>query len=344
MKCLEKDRQRRYETPNELAADLVRFVNNEPVMAAAPSLSYQLAKLYRRNKTAAHLCLSVILALLIGFFGVLWQWRAAVNARKEKEHQTQVALGARDDARREEERARLAEQRAQDRAREVQRNLASEYLRRGQRLCEQDAVSQGLHWFVRALETAPSDSRDFEAVVRENVSAWAPYANTPVAFLQHTGLPRYAAFSPDGNFLVTSFGDTRVWSVSSKEEVAVLHQSDVEWPPAPTAREEKVKVTNVAPFDRAIAFSRDNQVIWFWNDHNLFIWTWKANKAFRVRLQQIETILAYDSAGLRVLGLCGERRPWSLVDRGERAPTPEANTPQANNGHVGQTGARGIQR
>jgi serine/threonine protein kinase len=37
MKCLEKDRQRRYETANGLAADLKRHLNNEPVVARPPS-------------------------------------------------------------------------------------------------------------------------------------------------------------------------------------------------------------------------------------------------------------------------------------------------------------------
>ena len=37
LKCLEKDRNRRYETPNGLAADLRRYLNHEPVEAGPPS-------------------------------------------------------------------------------------------------------------------------------------------------------------------------------------------------------------------------------------------------------------------------------------------------------------------
>ena len=50
MKCLEKDRRHRYETPSELVSDLHRHLNNEPVSAAAPSLSYQLQKYHRKHK------------------------------------------------------------------------------------------------------------------------------------------------------------------------------------------------------------------------------------------------------------------------------------------------------
>ncbi len=52
MKCLEKDRQRRYDTANGLAADLKRHLTNEPVLARPPSQLYRLQKMARRNKAA----------------------------------------------------------------------------------------------------------------------------------------------------------------------------------------------------------------------------------------------------------------------------------------------------
>jgi hypothetical protein len=50
MKAMAKERQRRYDTANGLAMDVVRFVRDEPVTARPPSRGYQLAKLVRRNK------------------------------------------------------------------------------------------------------------------------------------------------------------------------------------------------------------------------------------------------------------------------------------------------------
>ena len=50
MKCLEKDRTRRYETANGLAADLKRHLNNEPVVARPPSNVYRMQKFVRRHK------------------------------------------------------------------------------------------------------------------------------------------------------------------------------------------------------------------------------------------------------------------------------------------------------
>src|SRR5258706_6328924 len=52
MKCLEKDRTRRYETANALAMDLQRHLKDEPVVACPPSNLYRFQKLVRRNKTA----------------------------------------------------------------------------------------------------------------------------------------------------------------------------------------------------------------------------------------------------------------------------------------------------
>src|SRR5438105_213993 len=50
MKCLEKDRARRYETANGLASDIKRHLENEPVVARPPSRRYRFKKLLRRNK------------------------------------------------------------------------------------------------------------------------------------------------------------------------------------------------------------------------------------------------------------------------------------------------------
>ncbi len=66
MKCLEKDRQRRYDTANGLAADLKRHLNNEPVTARPPSQLYRLQKMVRRNKAATFGVASVALALVVG--------------------------------------------------------------------------------------------------------------------------------------------------------------------------------------------------------------------------------------------------------------------------------------
>jgi serine/threonine protein kinase/Tol biopolymer transport system component len=51
MKSLEKDRARRYETPNALASDILRHLEHEPVLARGPSTTYRLQKLLRKHRS-----------------------------------------------------------------------------------------------------------------------------------------------------------------------------------------------------------------------------------------------------------------------------------------------------
>ncbi len=66
MKCLEKDRTRRYETANGLARDIERHLENEPVVACPPSRLYRFQKMVRRNKVVFAAVVSVIGALFVG--------------------------------------------------------------------------------------------------------------------------------------------------------------------------------------------------------------------------------------------------------------------------------------
>src|SRR5262245_21010702 len=52
MKCLEKDRSRRYGTASNLARDIERYLKDEPVEARPPSAWYRLCKAARRNRSA----------------------------------------------------------------------------------------------------------------------------------------------------------------------------------------------------------------------------------------------------------------------------------------------------
>ncbi len=67
MKCLEKDRTRRYETAASLAQDIQRFLSHEPVTARPPSRLYRLQKLVLRNKVVFGAGSAVAMALVAGF-------------------------------------------------------------------------------------------------------------------------------------------------------------------------------------------------------------------------------------------------------------------------------------
>src|SRR5262249_6676329 len=69
MKALEKDRNRRYESASAFAADVQRYLNDEPVQACPPSVSYRLRKFVRRNKGPVMAASVIVLLLLGGIFG-----------------------------------------------------------------------------------------------------------------------------------------------------------------------------------------------------------------------------------------------------------------------------------
>jgi len=83
MKCLEKDRTRRYETANGIAADLKRHLNNEPVVARPPSTAYRLQKAFRRNKLVFVAGAAVAVALLLGIIAAASQAIRATHAKRE---------------------------------------------------------------------------------------------------------------------------------------------------------------------------------------------------------------------------------------------------------------------
>ncbi len=83
MKALEKDRNRRYETANGFAADIQRYLADEPVQACPPSVGYRLRKFVRRNRTGVALAgvVVVFIVLLAGVIGWTVSDRAARQAR-----------------------------------------------------------------------------------------------------------------------------------------------------------------------------------------------------------------------------------------------------------------------
>jgi eukaryotic-like serine/threonine-protein kinase len=66
LKALEKDRARRYSTPLELAADIGRYLRNEPVSAHAPSVAYRARKYIRRHRISVAL-VSLLVLLAVTF-------------------------------------------------------------------------------------------------------------------------------------------------------------------------------------------------------------------------------------------------------------------------------------
>jgi serine/threonine protein kinase len=91
MKAVEKDRQRRYATAAELAADIRRHLENRPVLASPPSRWYRVRKFVRRNRLPVAAASVAAAALLVGFAAAIWQAKIARRERAVAVEQRAVA-------------------------------------------------------------------------------------------------------------------------------------------------------------------------------------------------------------------------------------------------------------
>jgi tetratricopeptide (TPR) repeat protein/serine/threonine protein kinase len=85
MKCLEKDRNRRYETANGLAQDVERYLHDKPVQACPPSAWYHFRKFARRNRGRLAAAAGVFLAVLVMAVSIGWAVRDRAARQVEAE-------------------------------------------------------------------------------------------------------------------------------------------------------------------------------------------------------------------------------------------------------------------
>ncbi|MCI0535179.1 MAG: hypothetical protein L0Z50_08120 [Verrucomicrobiales bacterium] len=81
LKCLEKEPARRYQTAQELADELGRFLADKPILAHPVSRPEKVWRWCRRKPLVASLIAAIVLAILVGFVGVAWQGQRAIQAR-----------------------------------------------------------------------------------------------------------------------------------------------------------------------------------------------------------------------------------------------------------------------
>jgi serine/threonine protein kinase/Flp pilus assembly protein TadD len=97
MKALEKDRNRRYESASAFAADVRRYLDDEPVLACPPSAWYRFRKFGRRHRAALALAFAALLVVAAVAGGVGWVVRDQESRRAVAQHEAGSAL---EDARR----------------------------------------------------------------------------------------------------------------------------------------------------------------------------------------------------------------------------------------------------
>ena len=200
LKCLAKEPGRRYQTAEDFAADVTRFLTNEPISARRLGYVARLSKWRRRNPYIAALTASLALALVLGsaislFFGIRANW-----ARDEAEIASQATAKA------------LSQ---------------SEALRRKVTLALSDTqVQLGLNagspnpeeaclWFASATQSAKSDAKRYSTNLRR-LSSWDQITTKPLsAFSISPRRPQYLFLHPGANHAIVRdrYGRSDVWDL-----------------------------------------------------------------------------------------------------------------------------------
>ncbi|HRI13819.1 MAG TPA: tetratricopeptide repeat protein [Verrucomicrobiota bacterium] len=96
MKCLEKDRARRYDTASGLAADLERYLVHEPILARPPAAAYRVQKWIRRHQVQFVALVAVAAVLLVATAVSAWQALRATRAQRAFQEQAEIAQSVKD--------------------------------------------------------------------------------------------------------------------------------------------------------------------------------------------------------------------------------------------------------
>lgn len=287
LKCLAKEPVRRYRTAGELAADLRRWLADEPIRARPVGRAERLWHWCRRNPLPAGLAATVAALLVVAAVGAsvaaLWLGRAARDA---------------DDARKKEEAARRAEE----------LTLADTYVAQGVAALERDDPAQAVLWFAHAVRLS-GDDPERERANRVRVHAAIRETPLPVHAFPHAGQEMTClAFHPGGRHLLTLSRQQRclVWDLDREQPL--------EW----TSVEKPVSAAVWAPDGAWLALGTPEGAVEIRSFPG-------GEQQHRLQIQGPVEALAVSSDG-RFLALASDRvRVWNT--RTKEFVTPELSHP-----------------
>ncbi len=196
LRALAKEPGRRFPTADELAADLRRHLQGEPIRSRPISRPVRLWLWCRRNRALA--ATITLAATAVACFLIL----AVLFAIRERHH----ARGLAD-----------ALDQSNAHLRQAEYRLAESHISRGLALCEQDNVGPGLLWLTRALNTAPANAEELQHYLRLSLAAWQSRQCPLEVYLAHSANVRAIGFNPDGRtyFTLCSDGVCQCWDTAT---------------------------------------------------------------------------------------------------------------------------------
>jgi WD40 repeat protein/serine/threonine protein kinase len=234
MRCLEKDRTRRYETANGLARDVDRYLKDEPVEACPPTVGYKMRKFARKHKHLLATAAAFAAVLLLGVAGSGWQAVRATQAEVaalaneqqananavQAELKEQEANRLRDEAQKQRDEVRALNE-------QLQRTLYASQMNLAKHAWDADGVAR-----VRELlenyrpKAGETDLRGFEWNYLNRLchSEVLTQVRKKDSSGGSTLADRSVAFSPDGKWLAlggfgSNYVDARIGQVFSEVQI-----------------------------------------------------------------------------------------------------------------------------
>jgi serine/threonine protein kinase/WD40 repeat protein len=211
MKALEKDRTRRYETPNQLSDDIARYLEGHPIVAAPPSSTYRMKKFIRKHRAPVLAAAAVLTLMTAGILGTSW---GLVREKAAKEEATQQAKIA------DQERARAEAEKAEAQKQKTEADQQRLTAETAKTTAEREREAAELESYIGNLAAAQAalTAHDYPgararlAVCPEKLRGWEWYFMSRQADAVIRVLPKHLTplrFSPDAQHVLVFDGHSR---------------------------------------------------------------------------------------------------------------------------------------
>ena len=232
LKALEKDRNRRYETPSDFALDIEHHLEDQPVAARPPNTLYRLQKLVRRNRLTFTAAGTFVLALMIGLVIAAWQFQEKSLAYRraiEAEQRERLLRGAAQQAQVTEAGLR---QQAEFQERSARRKSYAADMNLAQQALEMSNLGRATRLInaqrPRAIGDAPDATPAYDPRDWEWRYLWAESRNEALIELCQVPTEVTAlSISADGASLAVSQmdGQFSIWDLATRTEIDTLPTS-----------------------------------------------------------------------------------------------------------------------
>jgi WD40 repeat protein/serine/threonine protein kinase len=215
MKALEKDRNRRYESASAFAADVQRYLNDEPVQACPASAWYRFRKFARRNKAVLATGSALGAAMLVTVGSLISAVTVLADSKVQVEQEQKETKSALD----------RETQLNNNLVKSLEREVRAKY-RQNIQLADRELASDNIGRAEELLDDCPAALRGWEWNYLKG-----RHHRQPVTFRGHGDWVAGVALSPDGARAVSGsaisliVGDLKVWDTATGKTIRTLFPS-----------------------------------------------------------------------------------------------------------------------